>query len=102
MGWQRAGLTERLTVLSHFSSVGLFATLWAVACHAPLSMEFSRQEYWSRLPFPPPGDLPHPGIEPGSPAWQVDSLPPVLPGKPALYLTIISCGVASNLSEDTN
>ena len=45
-------MTERLTVLSHFSSVGLFATLWAVACHAPLFMEFSRQEYWSRLPFP--------------------------------------------------
>ena len=56
-------MTERLTVLSHFSSVGLFATLWAVACHAPLFMEFSRQEYWSRLPFPSPGDLPHPGIK---------------------------------------
>ena len=59
-------MTERLTVLSHFSSVGLFATLWAVACHAPLFMEFSGQEYWSRLPFPSPGDLPHPGIKPTS------------------------------------
>ena len=41
----------------------------------PLSMEFSRQEYWSGLPFPSPGDLPDPGIEPRSPAWQADSLP---------------------------
>ena len=55
--------------------VELFATPWTVAHHAPLSMAFSRQEYWSRLPFPPPGNLPNPGIEPMSPAWQVDSLP---------------------------
>ena len=48
---------------------------------ALLSMEFSRQEYWSGLPFPPPGDLPHPGIEPGSPALQADSLPTEPPGK---------------------
>ena len=48
---------------------------WTVACQAPLSMEFSRQEYWSGLPFPSPGDLPDPGIEPGSPALQADSLP---------------------------
>ena len=41
------------------------ATLWTVACQAPLSMGFSRQEYWSGLPFPSPGDLPDPGIEPG-------------------------------------
>ena len=45
-------------------------------------MEFSRQEYWSGLPFPSPGDLPDPGIEPGSPALQVDYLPAELPGKP--------------------
>ena len=44
------------------------ATPWTVACQAPLSMGFSRQEYWSGLPFPSPGDLPDPGIEPGSPA----------------------------------
>ena len=50
-------------------------TPWTVACQAPLSMGFSRQEYWSWLPFPSPGDLPDPGIEPGSPALQVDSLP---------------------------
>ena len=53
-------------VLSHFSCVWLCATLWTVACQAPLSMEFSRQEYRSGLPFPSPGDLPDPGIEPVS------------------------------------
>ena len=53
-----------------------------VARQAPLSLEFSKQEYWSRLPFPSPGDLPNPGIEPGSPALQADSLLTELPGKP--------------------
>ena len=48
------------------SPVGLFGTLWTVACQAPLSMGFPRKEYWSRLPFPPPGDLPNPGIKPMS------------------------------------
>ena len=52
------------------------ATPWTVACQAPLSMEFSRQEYWSGMPFPSPGDLPDPGIKPLSPALQADSLPP--------------------------
>ena len=46
-----------------------------MAHQAPLSMGFPRQEYWSGLPFPSPGDLPDPGIKPASPAWQVDSLP---------------------------
>ena len=55
---------------------------WAVACQAPMSMEFFRQEYWSGLPFPAPGDPPDPEIEPGSPALQVDSLPCEPPGKP--------------------
>ena len=53
-----------------------------VACQVLLSMGFSRQEYWSGLPFPSPGDLPNPEIEPGSPALQVDSLPSEPPGKP--------------------
>ena len=53
-------------VLSHFSPVHLFAISWTVACQAPLSMDFSRQEYWSGFPFPPPGDLPNSGIKPGS------------------------------------
>ena len=57
------------------SRVRLFATPWTVACQAPLSMGFSMQEYWSRLPFPSPGDLPHPGIKPGSPALHADFLP---------------------------
>ena len=57
------------------SRVRLFATPWAVAYQAPPSMEFSRQEYWSGLPLPSPGDLPDPGIELGSPAWQADALP---------------------------
>ena len=50
------------------------ATPWTVACQAPLPMGFSRQEYWSGLPFSSPGDLPHPGIELGSPALQADDL----------------------------
>ena len=61
---------------------------WTVACQAPLSIGFSRQEYWSGLPFPSPGDLPNLGIEPGSPALQADSLPTELWGKPLLLLTL--------------
>ena len=64
--------------LTHSSHVWLFVTLWSVACQAPLSLGFSRQEYWSGLPFPSPGDLPNPGIKPispASPALQVDSWP---------------------------
>ena len=63
------------------SRIQLFATLWTVAYQAPPSMEFSRQEYWSGLPFPFPGDLPDPGIKPRSPFLQVDSLLPEPPGK---------------------
>ena len=61
-------------MLSRFSHVQLFATAWTVACQVPLSMEFSRQEYWSGLLFPSLGDLPNPGSEPRSPALQADSL----------------------------
>ena len=61
----------------------LFVTPWTVACQAPLSMGFSRQECWSGLPFPSPGDLPNSVIEPGSPALQADSLPSEPPGKPS-------------------
>ena len=56
-------------------------TLWTVAYQAPLSMGFSRQEYWSGLPLPSPGDLPDPGIEAGSPSLQADTLPSKPPGK---------------------
>ena len=63
-----------------FSASGLFVAPWTVACQSPLSIEFSRQEYWSGLPFPSPGDIPDTGIDPGSPALQADSLlskPPI-------------------------
>ena len=59
----------------------LFDPIWTVAHQAPLSMGFSRQEYWSGLPCLPPGDLPDPGIKPGSPALQAECLPPEPPGK---------------------
>ena len=56
-------ILRSVCVLTHFSHVQLFATPWTVARQAPLSMGFSRREYWSGLPFPPPGDRPDPGIE---------------------------------------
>ena len=62
------------------SRVLLFAAPWTVAYQAPPSMGFSRQEYWGGLPFPSPGDLPDPGIEPRSPALQADTLPSEPPG----------------------
>ena len=58
------------------------ATPWTITLQAPQSMGFSRQEYQNGLPFPSPGDLPNPGVEPGSPALQADSLPTELQGKP--------------------
>ena len=69
-------------VLSCFSRVQLFATPWTVACQAPLFDGISRQEYWSGLPCPLPGDLSDPGIKPTSPALQVDSLPSEPQGSP--------------------
>ena len=66
-----------------FNCVQLCVTPWTVVCLAPLSMGFSRQEYWSGFPFPSPGDIPDPGTEPRSPIFQVDSLPSELPGKPS-------------------
>ena len=64
------------------SHVRLFATAWTVAYQAPLSIAFSRQEYWSGLPFLSPGDLPDPGIKARSPALQADALTSEPPGKP--------------------
>ena len=69
----------RIMLVSHAQ---LFATLWTVALQAPLTMGFARQEYWSELPFPSAGDLPNPGIKPGFPALQADSLPAEPPGNP--------------------
>ena len=63
-------------------------TLSTVACQVPLSMEFSRQEFWSGLPFPSPGDLPNPGIKPRSPALQTDSLQSEPPRVLILKLTL--------------
>ena len=59
-----------------------FEAAWTVACQAPLSMGFPRQEYWSGLPFPSPGDLPDPGIEPTSPTLASEFLTTEPPGKP--------------------
>ena len=72
-------------MLSCFSYVQPCATLWAVACQAPLSLGLSGQEYWSGLPCSLPGDLPNPGIETRSPALQVGSLPSEPPGKPNVH-----------------
>ena len=71
-----------MVVVKLLSRVRLFATPWTVAYQAPQSVEFSRQEYWSGLPFPSPGDLPNPGIESRSPALQPDALLSEPPGKP--------------------
>ena len=73
-------MTEEFKVKS-LSRVRLFAALWALAYQASLSMGFSRQEYWSGLPFPSPGDCPNSGTEPGSPTLQADALPSEPPGK---------------------
>ena len=71
------------------SHVQLFATLSTAAYQVPLSMEFSMQEYLSGLPFPSPGDLPNPGIEPESPALQADALSSEPPGKHEVQLMVI-------------
>ena len=79
------------SLVTQSSRVWLFATPWTVAHQAPLSMGFSRQEYWSEFPFPSAGHLPNPGIElpsPVSPALQADSLPTELLGKPETKSTM--------------
>ena len=77
-----------MEVVKLFSCVRLFAIPRTVAYQAPPSTEFSRLEYWSGVPFPSPGDLPDPGIEPGSPTFQADALPSEPPGKPQCYLRL--------------
>ena len=66
--FQARGLEWGAIAFSGLSRVQLFATLWTVACQSPVSVRFPSQEYWSKFPFPTPGDLPDPGIEPESPA----------------------------------
>ena len=74
--------------MKSLSRVQLFVTPWTVAYQAAPSVGFSRQEYWSGLPFPSPGDLPNPGIEPESPEFQADALTSEPPGKPKLIFTV--------------
>ena len=75
-------ISNTVCVCVLLSHVQLFATPWTVAHQTILSVRFPRQEYWSGLPFPSPGDLPNPGTEPRSPALPADSLPSEPPGKP--------------------
>ena len=95
------GSMHRLVHMCELSHVWLFATPWTAACQTPLSMEFSRQDYCSGLPFPPPGDLPNLGIKPASP-------PSALAGRfleleePVLHLsysleTLLSLEVCPNI-----
>ena len=82
------------------SCVQLFSALWTVACQAPLSMEFSRQEYWSGLPYPTPGNLPDPGIEPRSlvsPALTGGLFTTEPPGKPLIIFTSAKYSASSAL-----
>ena len=79
---QKLELKEIKVNVKSLSRVQHSATPWTVAHQAPLSMGFSRQEYWSGSPFPPPGDLLNPGIKPGSPTLQADALSSEPPGKP--------------------
>ena len=78
------GSVDKSEWVKSLSRIRLFATPRTVAHQAPPSMEFSRQEYWSGLPFPSPGDLPDQGIEPRSLTLQADALPSELPGNPLL------------------
>ena len=87
--------------MKSLSSVRLFATPWTVAYKSPLSMEFSRQEYWSGLPFPSPGDLPDPGIKPMSPALQADALPSEISGKPLSLPNSKPTSISSTTLYDT-
>ena len=81
--------THKLKWVKSLSRVWVFATPWTAACQAPPSMGFSRQEYWSGLPFPSPGDLPNPGIEPRSPTLQADALTSEPPGKPYIMWKVM-------------
>ena len=87
--------------MKSLSRVRLFATPWTVAYQAPPSMGFSRQEYWSGLPFPSPRDLPNPGIEPRSPEFQADDLTSEPPGKPQ-YNTYSNAQILYETSSSIN
>jgi len=84
--------------VSSLSRVQLFATPWTVAHQAPPSTGFSRQEYWSRLPFPSPGELSDPGIKPGSLALQAGALPSETPGKQSAKPRLKTCITTDSVS----
>ena len=103
--WREPGKSlcfDNFYQLKSLSHVQFFATTWTVAYQAPLSMGFSRQEWWSGLPFPSPGDLSNPGIEPTSPSLQADALASEAPGKPPyqpyLHTTLVNHPAFERLS----
>ena len=96
---ERDGAGEPVKLLSR---VRLFATPWTMAYQAPRSMEFSRQEYWSGLPFPLPEDLPNAGTEYGSSALEAVALPSELPGKSIMGRGMNYCQGARDLGEFRN
>ena len=102
LNWQLVQWTKILWKPYHMfislSCVWVFATPWTAAHQGSLSMGFSRQEYWSGLPFPSPGDPPNPRMEPGSPVLQVDSLPPEPPGKPTCFVLRTDGSVKEGMS----
>ena len=97
-GWGKACPENKLQQLL-LSHVGFFETPWTVAHQAPLSIGFPRQEYWSGLPFPPPGDLPHPENELGSLVVTGGFFTTVPPGKPSYYTYLSQKGYSSRRSQ---
>ena len=89
-------ILKRVSVVLAAQSCPTLCDPMDYSCQALLSMEFSRQEYWSELPFPSPGDLPHPGNEPRYPTLQADTLPSEPPGKPKHVSMCVSCSVTSD------
>ena len=94
--WMNRLLWVVVVVVVVAKSCPSFAILWIVTWQAPLSMGFSREKYWSGLPFPSPGDLPDPGIEPRSPALQAHDLPTELWGQPLGSMDILTILISSN------
>ena len=93
-----SGRERKMKLLSH---VWLFAAPWTVAYQAPPSMDFSRQEYWRGLPFLSPGDLPNPGIEPRSLAFQADALPSESSGKPLKLILVPKWSESHSVMSDS-
>ena len=95
-----------LVAKSCLSNLMTLATSWTVACQAPLSMEFSRQEYWSGLPFSSSGDLPDPGIKPVSPALRAGrfftNYKGSYKGSPLKVLMVVVCGLATRIIREQN